>query len=256
MEKVLSAKEAKEVIAIKDQIVSQFTNTEWAELGYVMGCHDIINNHSRLLRSLSWQDSDYETCVFEVLYKIIARDPENFRELKKYISEKYSIPQTAEFISTAQTEMPKRLITFSPHVFSVPTKLLNEKLVSVMLPFKEVLTFDAIKKSCSDLNLTCKKADDLWENSIFMQDIFELIFTSKVVVADFTGKNANVFYEVGIAHTLGKTVIPITQSYEDLPSDLQHHRALKYLPNTQGYSDLSVQLTKRLVTLFPKENEY
>ncbi|MBK9356824.1 MAG: hypothetical protein IPN08_05460 [Bacteroidales bacterium] len=77
------------------------------------------------------------------------------------------------------------------------------------------------------MELECRKANDIWENSTFIQDIFELIFTSKIVVGDFSGKNPNVFYEIGIAHTLGKTVIPITQSINDVPADLRH-RVLKY----------------------------
>ena len=121
-----------------------------------------------------------------------------------------------------------------------------------MLPFRLQASFAAVKAACDELNLDCKKADDIWENATFIQDIFELIFTSKVVVADFTGKNPNVFYEVGIAHTLGKTVIPITQSFDDVPSDLGHHRALKYLPNDQGYAELTKELIKRLETLIPK----
>jgi hypothetical protein len=71
------------------------------------------------------------------------------------------------------------------------------------------------------------------------------------MVADFTGKNPNVFYEVGIAHTLGKTVIPITQSINDVPSDLRHHRALIYHPKQQGYEDSANEIDKRLRTLFP-----
>ena len=53
-------------------------------------------------------------------------------------------------------------------------------------------------------------------------------------------------YETGIAHTLGKTVIPITQSIDDIPSDLGHHRALKYLANEQGYKDFCNDLYRRL----------
>ena len=141
------------------------------------------------------------------------------------------------------------MITFAPQVFQVPDKAQNEKLVSVMLPFSLPATFEAVKKSCEDLSLECKKGDDIWENTTFIQDIFELIFTSHVVVADFTGKNPNVFYEVGIAHTLGKTVIPITQSLDDVPSDLRHHRVLKYLPNEQGYERSSCRIEKKVENL-------
>ncbi len=53
----------------------------------------------------------------------------------------------------------------------------------------------------------------------------------------------------GVTHTLGKIVIPITQSLDDIPFDLKSHRALKYLANTQGLTELTMGLEKRLQTL-------
>jgi hypothetical protein len=63
-------------------------------------------------------------------------------------------------------------------------------------------------------------------------------------------KNPNVMYETGIAHTLGKHVIPITQAVEDIPFDIRHHRVLKYLPNKEGYASLSSKLGSRLRQIF------
>ena len=53
-----------------------------------------------------------------------------------------------------------------------------------------------------------------------------------------------------------KTVIPITQNIEDVPSDLGHHRALKYLPNKEGYQEMTKELSKRLHTLTKTEEEW
>lgn len=247
----MNREEGKEILEIKNLIANQFTQSDWLDLAFYLGCNDIIENHPRLLRSLSFGDDDYEGNILSVINDMIKKDPENLKELKLYISEKYSTPQVSEFISTAHLEIPKRMITFSPQVFEIPSKPQNDKLISVMLPFNLQPSFTAIKNACDNLGLDCMKADDIWENTTFIQDIFELIFTSKVIVADFTGKNPNVFYEVGIAHTLGKTVIPITQSIADVPSDLRHHRALIYYPNEQGHKDLTTELEKRLATLIP-----
>ena len=82
-----------------------------------------------------------------------------------------------------------------------------------------------------------------------MQDIFNLIVRSKIVIVDFTGKNPNVMYETGIAHTLGKIVVPITQNIADIPSDMQHHRALMYLANSEGLQSLVNGLEPRLRAL-------
>lgn len=158
-------------------------------------------------------------------------------------------PLHGEFISTAYDVPPaERLLTFKPEIFKVPDKPQNPRLVAVMMPFNVAFrgTYDSIKRVTDYMSLECLRADDIWNNSTFMQDIFDLIFRARVIVVDFTARNPNVMYETGIAHTLGKTVIPITQSIADIPSDLGHHRALKYLPNEEGYRDLSNELYKRL----------
>ena len=79
-----------------------------------------------------------------------------------------------------------------------------------------------------------------------IQDIFNLVFRAGVVLVDFTGKNPNVMYETGIAHTLGKIVIPISQSLDDVPFDMKHHRVQKYLASRQGLEELRVKLAGKL----------
>ena len=163
---------------------------------------------------------------------------------------------TGEFISTEISEIDAiQQITFTPTVFKIPKKPTNLKLISVMMPFSPAYrgTYDAIKRVADHMELECLRADDIWENSTFIQDIFDLIFCSRIVVVDFSERNPNVMYETGIAHTLGKVVIPITQSFNDIPSDLGHHRALKYLPNDEGYRNLSNDLYKRIKTIIEEK---
>lgn len=153
------------------------------------------------------------------------------------------------YISTSiNSDDAKEVLTFSPSVFDPPSKPLKTNLVSVMIPFE--MRFDkvleTIKAACSSLDLDCKRADDIWNNSIIVQDIFELICCSSIVIVDFSGKNPNVFYEVGIAHTLGKHVIPITQHMEDIPFDLRHHRVILYLNNKEGLDELRSKIEGRL----------
>ena len=57
------------------------------------------------------------------------------------------------------------------------------------------------------------------------------------------------FYEAGIAHTLGKHVIPITQDANDVPFDLKHHRFIKYEISREGYLDLRSKIAARIQTL-------
>ena len=76
--------------------------------------------------------------------------------------------------------------------------------------------------------LRCERADDIYGISGVMQSVWEGINRARLLIADLTTKNPNVFYELGIAHTLGKPVILITQSMDHVPFDLRHLRCLVY----------------------------
>jgi hypothetical protein len=245
--------QGKDLVDIANQVAKDFTKGDWLQIGYSLGFIDQIKGHRRLLTSLYFRDDDYEGCVLDVLAAFAHADAENLSSLKAYLSDKYGTPQVSEFVSTAHTEVPRKMITFAPQVFSVPDKPQNDRLVTVMFPFRYMDTYAAIKGACDKLGLECLKGDDIWNNSTILQDIFELIFSSRVVIADFTDRNPNVFYEVGIAHTLGKTLIPITQTLGDVPSDLAGHRALVYHNNAEGRAQLAENLEKRLNDLFPSQ---
>ena len=61
-----------------------------------------------------------------------------------------------------------------------------------------------------------------------MGDVWTAICRSRIIIADCTGRNPNVFYEIGIAHTVGKPVILIAQNSKDVPFDLRHIRYIPY----------------------------
>ena len=65
-----------------------------------------------------------------------------------------------------------------------------------------------------------QRADDIMGPGAFMQDIANGMKDATVVIAELTGRNPNVFYELGLAHAWGKPVIMLTQRKEDVPSDL------------------------------------
>lgn len=141
--------------------------------------------------------------------------------------------------------------TRTPKVFSVPThQVVNKNLVSVMMPFAGFSpVYEAIQSAVKAANMECLRADELWEHSTIIQDIVSIIDRAAIVICDCTNKNANVFYEAGIAHALGKEVILITQSQGDVPFDLQQHRYIHYLGNAEGLAGLTRDLVGRINTL-------
>ena len=240
-----------QLVALKNQIVNGFNESHWRELGVLTDTFDKINHHPRLLRSLSWNDPDYEGHVLEMIKYIIDANPKNYALLLDFIAR--TCPEGGEFISSADDG--SRRIVFSPMVFKVPSEKTNINLISVMMPFDASMrsVYETIKSAAVATRFDCKRADDIWDDSTVIQDVFSLIFQSYIVVCDFTGKNTNVFYEAGIAHTLGKHVFPITQNPDHIPFDLRHHRYAKYLNNAEGRETLQKELEDRLKVLSGKK---
>jgi len=139
-----------------------------------------------------------------------------------------------------------------PRVFTInDPEVTEDVLVSVMMPFDVSFqgVYASIQGATEDARLRCRRADEIWENPAIIQDIVNLIDRAKVVVCDCTGRNPNVFYEIGIAHALGREVILLTQSEHDVPFDLRHLRYIRYLNNGEGLQHLRAQLGARLADL-------
>jgi hypothetical protein len=89
---------------------------------------------------------------------------------------------------------------------------------------------DHIRPIAEEMGLSCKRADDFFSTDSVVRVIWSAIFHAKIVIAECTGRNPNVFYEVGIAHTLGRRAVLITQSMDDIPFDLRHLNHITYAP--------------------------
>lgn len=142
--------------------------------------------------------------------------------------------------------------TGAPKVFSLDAlEQIDSNLISVMMPFDAQFddVYKTIQTATSERTMKCLRADDIWEHDHVIQDIVSLINRSQVVVCDCSGRNPNVFYEIGIAHTLGRDVILITQNKEDIPFDLRHLRYIQYLNNDEGREKLRISLQGRIKTL-------
>jgi len=241
------ANHGERLLAVRDLVRDHFTEGDWHELGLLTGSEDIVVGHPRLLRSLSWGDADYPETILPVLIGINKRDADNIAVMESFVRKRCG--SDGENISSGKSTA--KSIVFQPKVFEVPDADVDPKLVSVMMPFNAAMApvYSAIQAAAATVGFKCERADDIWLASAVIQDVFSLIFRSFIVVCDFTGKNPNVFYEAGIAHTLGKHVIPITQTDGDIPFDLRHHRHLTYHGNGEGIATMRDGIAKRFKTL-------
>lgn len=72
------------------------------------------------------------------------------------------------------------------------------------------------------------RADEIYDNRPIIQDIQNSIHNAKIILADVTGRNPNVNYELGAAHALNKEVIILTANSQDVPSDYRHIKYIEY----------------------------
>lgn len=172
-------------------------------------------------------------------------DIENFEFTRTH----WAVKNEDLFRVLLRTAQPRRQ---RPRVFQIAEhENIERVLVSAMMPFSAEFNrvYQTLRELAGQLELRCRRADDIWENPAVIQDVVSLIDRSRIVIADCTGRNANVFYEIGIAHTLGREVILITQSEADIPFDLRHLRYVRYLNNGEGLAELAECLRPRLADL-------
>lgn len=116
-------------------------------------------------------------------------------------------------------------------IFGPPSTPVSRFDIFVVMPFSSQLApiyKNHILKAANSLGFTAARADDSVRPEAIVKTIWDWICSARLIIADCTGANPNVLYEIGIAHTVGKPVILLTQSAEDIPYDLAQLRSLVY----------------------------
>lgn len=83
---------------------------------------------------------------------------------------------------------------------------------------------ELIKSAFSSLGMTCETADEEFVSGPILSVIVRRILSASVVVALIDGRNPNVYYEIGLAHAFGKSVLMVANGVEDVPFDIQSQR--------------------------------
>lgn len=111
-------------------------------------------------------------------------------------------------------------------------KIKDDDSCFVMMPFAapignyyKIIYEPAIIKS----GLKPIRADsEIFGTGKIIDQIWSGINSSKILLAELTTRNANVFYELGLAHALNKPVVLISSNENDVPFDLHHIRVIYY----------------------------
>lgn len=129
----------------------------------------------------------------------------------------------------------------------------NPALALYLTPFLESKSFadasEQVEKTTSRLGFSFVRSDQQFSENI-MPHIVELIKMAAIIVVNIDGRNPNVFYELGIAHTLKKDVIIITKEKENIPFDVRDKRILFY----EDYADLDSKLSNNIGRILTSKN--
>ena len=73
-----------------------------------------------------------------------------------------------------------------PTIFNIDDICTESNLVAVMMPINSEFdnVYTTLRKASNDIKMKCLRVDDIWEDSIIMQDIFSLIYKARIVLCE------------------------------------------------------------------------
>lgn len=144
-------------------------------------------------------------------------------------------PDTFEEVEPELIDRASRSGTLEPLLSA------SSKLCFVLMPFApqyEPAYRQLIRPVVEQLGLTALRADEIYAPGSIVEQIRSSIQQARLCIADVTGSNANVLYELGIAQTMGKATIILSTNMGDVPFDLRTNRVVLY-----DLTDLEKSLT-------------
>lgn len=124
----------------------------------------------------------------------------------------------------------------------------DKKLIFVLTPFsdEEDEVFQNIKDACSKAGFRCVRGDEENATGNVLRHIIKTIAQSRLVIANISSRNPNVFYELGIAQALGKPTILVGKTASDAPFDIAGQRIVLFADP----SELQDRISRALIGVF------
>ena len=245
------------------QPLHQCTLVEDSNIFVVLAIQDLGGEFTKLFTDASGRRNTLETAISWVEDQIGFKDPFGFhfpRAVLDYDDDRKvaAVAQIAVRLideEAANIERQNRIVRLNP-IFQGREFLMNEQLVFVLSPFEEpfdTICQDHIRPTVEGISgLAYLRADDIYDNRPIIEDIWRYTNEARMLIAELTGRNPNVFYETSIAHTVGKEVTLITQSMDDVPFDLKHLRCIVYEYTPRGMATLEQTLKNTILNVLAR----
>ena len=135
-------------------------------------------------------------------------------------------------------DFPKADFMFGYPLEQLPRQHGERRLCFVAMPYGGNW-FGSVKQTIIEAgaakNFECVVSLDMATAGQIIDQIWQQLRRAEIVVADLTHSNPNVYYEVGLAHALGKQIIFVTQDRDKLPFDVSTSRCIRYEENNLAH---------------------
>lgn len=192
--------------------------------------------------SFSPAERDYLSKVLGAIDPVALEFPYHYLSLQGEEMEEASRSVAELLIEPTKEDVDKknRIVRVSP-IFQGRDFYVDPELVFVLMDFGEPYTDiyrTLIKPTVEAEGFRCVRSDDIFRTSAVIEDIWENINKAALVIAEISNTNANVMYELGICHTIGKEVMMLTQNGRDVPFNFRHLRFYPYSNDIPGSEEL------------------
>jgi len=133
-------------------------------------------------------------------------------------------------------------------------KIINDQIF-VLTPFHDEFKdeFDATVKVGQELGFKVLRGDERAGAGEIFPQLLRYLVQSRLIVANISGRNPNVFYELGIAHAIDKPVILLAHNKSDVPFDVQSKQIVFYKDNRELEERLTKALSRTLISNEPNK---
>ena len=199
--------------------------------------HESKYNHLQNRIELDSLRQNYESQIYELMHKL-SRTEKKFNEINELQISGNPLKITHNKVA---------LNNFLESAGISESDTIIEDYVFVLTPFHKdfVPSFEVIKNICASADLKCIRGDEQNFKGDIFTNVLKNIVKSKFIIANISGRNPNVMYELGLAHALDKNVILIAETLNNIPVDLQSKRIVTY----QNLEELAKQLPIELLKI-------
>lgn len=176
------------------------------------------------------------TRASEILSKLWSADTKpELDALAQHSAGSYELhPTLIGFLKAVEGQLatvPRPDYMFSFPLGDRPRQPGDKRSAFVAMPYKPKwsrLVERTVQASAKESNFSVEVSRNSEKPGLITNQIWNEIRKAEVVVADISNENPNVFYELGLAHALGKEVILLSQNVSKRPFDISTARLLHY----------------------------